>query len=406
MKDPILSRLVLKRFRSFPEEQVEFDNPTFLVGQNGSGKSNFADAFAVLAEAMTSPLQAVLEQRGGLSTVAYRSSAKSRPSNLGLAVELENLDDNTSLAQYAFQLRALEDYGFEVGRERCIIQRTDGSRDRFDRWKSPRRSSISWKSTAKSLGPVMEPNALALPLVGGDARFQAVARFLSEMRVYRIEPVVLREMQEPDSGVRLRSDGGNAASVLREIQRSSPDTWKQILQLLQSIVPGTVGVRHKRHGNKLTLEFTQDWANSGQVKFETFNMSDGTLRVLGLLAAVFQRPAPSLLVVEEPEATIHPGALGSVLDLLRHAGRFMQVVVTTHSPDILDAKWIADYHLRIARWEQGATRINQVSPATRTALGEHLIGAGELLRSNALTPAELFEEDPRQYELFAEDSTA
>lgn len=402
MTDPILSRLVLQRFRSFPAEQVEFDNPLFLVGQNGSGKSNFADAFAFLAEAMTAPLQAVLDHRGGLSAVAYRSSARGRPSNLGLAVELENLDDNTPQARYAFQVRALEDYGFEVTRERCIIRRPDGSGDWFDRWKPSRRSSINWKSTAKSLDPVMEPNALALPLVGGDTRFQAVARFLSEMRVYRIEPVVLREMQEPDSGVRLRSDGSNAASVLREIQRSSPDTWKQILDLLQSIVPGTAGVRHKRHGNKLTLEFTQDWGNSKQVKFEAFNMSDGTLRALGLLTAVFQHSAPSLLVIEEPEATIHPGALGSILDLLRHAGRFMQVVVTTHSPDILDAEWIEDCHLRIASWERGATRICQVSPATRVALGEHLMGAGELMRSNALLPADLFENDPRQYELFAE----
>lgn len=406
MTDPILSRLVLQRFRSFPAERVEFDNPAFVVGQNGSGKSNFADAFAFLAEAMSLPLQAVLDHRGGLSTVAYRSAARGRPSNLGLAVQLKHLDDKTPRGQYAFQLRALEDYGFEVARERCILQRSGGSREYFDRRKSLGRSHTSWRSTATSLEPVMEPNALALPLVGGDARFQAVARFLSEMRVYRIEPVVMREMQNPDSGVRLRSDGSNAASVLREIQRSSSNTWEQILELLESIVPGTVGVRHKRHGNKLALEFTQDWGNSKQVKFEAFNMSDGILRILGILAAVFQRPAPSLLVIEEPEATIHPGALGSVLDLLRHASRFMQVVVTTHSPDILDVEWIEDRHLRIANWERGAARISQVSPATRAALSEHLMGAGELLRSNALTPAELVEDDRSQYELFAEDHTA
>ena len=105
---PILSRLVLQRFRSLPAERVKFSNPTFLVGQNGSGKSNFADVFAFLAEAMSSPLQAVLDHRGGLSTVAYRSAARSRPSNLGLAVELINLDDETPRGQYAFLLRAME----------------------------------------------------------------------------------------------------------------------------------------------------------------------------------------------------------------------------------------------------------------------------------------------------------
>ena len=68
--EPILRSLILKRFRSIPAETVPFGNPTFLVGQNGSGKSNFVDAFAFLAEAMASPLQAVFDRRGGISTVA------------------------------------------------------------------------------------------------------------------------------------------------------------------------------------------------------------------------------------------------------------------------------------------------------------------------------------------------
>ena len=336
MSNPVLSRLVLQRFRSLRSEQVEFDNPTFLVGQNGSGKSNFADAFALLGEAMISPLQAVLEYRGGFAAVAHRSSARGRPSNLGLAAELRNPDPDTVQARYGFELRPLKGYGFEVVREQCVVKRSDGSTDWFDR-STRGRPSINWTSTADTLEPVMEPGALALPMVAGDTRFQAVWRFLVGMQVYQIEPALIREMQDPDSGSRLRTDGSNAASVLREIQRESPDAWQRILELLESIVPGTVGLQTRKLGNMLTLEFAQDWERSEPVKFEACNMSDGTLRVVGLLAAVFQHRTPSLLVIEEPEATIHPGALGAVLDLLRHAGRSMQVVVTTHSPDILDA---------------------------------------------------------------------
>lgn len=88
----------------------------------------------------------------------------------------------------------------------------------------------------------------------------------------------------------------------------------------------------------MTLEFTQNRLGAEPIQFEAFSLSDGTLRVLGRITAVFQRPRPSLLVIEEPEASIHPGALGSILDVLRFASRCMQVVVTTHSPDILDAK--------------------------------------------------------------------
>ena len=396
MAEPILRQMILHRFRSLPLEQVEFDNPTFLVGQNGSGKSNFADAFAFLAEAMAFPLRTLIEQRRGFSAVSYQDSTEDCLSNLGLAVMLENLDGDTPQARYGFELRARTGYGFEVIREQCIVQRSDGSRDWFDR------SASEWDSSA-DFPYRMESNALAMPLIGGDERFQAVSRFLSEMCVYRINPTALRTMQNLDEGMRLCSDGSNAGSVLREIQRESPDTWKRILELLESIVPGTIGVQPKKYGNKLTLEFTQDWAQPKPVKFEAFNMSDGTLRALGLLVAIFQRPAPSLLVIEEPEATIHPGALGSILDVLRHAGRFMQVVVTTHSPDVLDAKWIEDRHLRIVNCDKGATRISQVSPATREALSEHLMGAGELLRSNALTPADLFDHKPHQLRLFEDD---
>ena len=398
MSKPFLRELKLKRFRSFPAEIVSFDNPTFLVGQNGSGKSNFADALKFLAEAMASPLQAVVAQRGGFSKVGNRSSARGRPSNLGLAVVLQNPDDDTKEATYAFELRPLKGYGFNVVREQCIVDKIDGSRSWFDR----RATSDGWQSNVSSLVPEMEPNALALPLVGGDSRFQSVLRFLSDMQICHIEPAALRDPQNPDEGVRLRSDGSNAASVLREIEREAPEDWKRILELLESIVPRTVDVQPKKHGIKLTLEFAQDWALKEKVKFEAFNMSDGTLRVLGLLAGVFQRQRPSLLVIEEPEATIHPGALGTVLDLLHHAMRFMQVVVTTHSPDILDVKWIKDRHLRTVNWHEGKTQIGGVSPDVRRALDEHLMGAGELLRANALTSADLFVRHPRQLALFSE----
>ena len=384
MVDCKLSGMTLMGFRSISRQTVDFDNPTFVVGQNGSGKSNFADAFAFLSEAMTSSLQGVVEQRGGFSAVAHRRSARSRPANLTLSVTLNEPDGDTTCASYDVDLHARRDNDFEVALEKCHVELSDGSDHMFLR--RTVKGSMVWRSTVESLAPAVEPNALALPLVGGDRRFRPVLRFLAGMRTYRIEPAALRAMQDPDGGVGLRSDGRNAASVLREIQRKSPEEDRtRVRELLESVVPGTVDVRPKKHGNKLTLEFTQHRMRAEPVRFEAFSMSDGTLRVLGLIAAVLQRPAPSLLVIEEPEASVHPGAVGSILDVLRLASRTMQVVVTTHSPDILDAKWIEDGHLRILNWEDGCTRIGHVSRAVRTVLKEHLMGAGELLRSNALT---------------------
>ena len=326
-------------FRSVYWQEVDLDNPTFVVGQNGSGKSNFADAFAFLSEAMSSPLQAVIERRGGFSAVSHRSSPRGRPANLTLRLSLRRPDRETVAAYYGIDLRPRRGNHFEVADERCIVEQSDGVQHSFVR--RTVKGSLVWESSVESLAPAVESNALALPLVGGDKRFRAVRSFLSGMRTYRIEPAELRGMQDPDGGTVLRSDGSNVASVLREIQRKSPEEDRtRICQLLESVVPGTVDVRPKKHGPKLTLEFTQERVGAEPIKFEAFSMSDGTLRVLGLITAVFQRPAPSLLVIEEPEASMHAGALGAILDVLRLASRSMQVVVTTHSPDILDAKWI------------------------------------------------------------------
>ena len=397
MTVPMLKRLYLRGFRSFPAAVVEFDNPTFLVGQNGAGKSNLADAFAFLSDAMNSRLSTVFNQRAGYVTVSSRSGQTKHPLNLGMRLKLANLNEEVSTADYAFELRYFRD-SIQVKRERCTLDRKDGSCVWFDRTSD----EFKFSSSTQSLNPSLESNVLALPLVGGDSRFRPVLDFLSEMRVYSIDPAVLREMQDTDSGNRLNSDGSNTTSVLREIARQSPVDSEILIDLLGAIVPGVIDIKPKEYRNKLILELTQKF-KSKKTRFESFSLSDGTLRAVGLLAAIFQTQRPKVLLLEEPEATIHPGALGAVLDVLRHAKRFMQVIVATHSPDILEAKWIEDRHLRIVTWYDGCTHVARISADTREALREHLMDAGELMRSGTLLAApadDLFSQSPNKVPLF------
>jgi predicted ATPase len=397
MKSAPITKIIIKRFRSFPTATLAFDNPLFVVGRNGSGKSNLADVFSFVSEAMASPLQAVFDRRGGIGAVRNRSSGQqSFPPNLGLAFEFGQANGLEG-GRFAFEVKALPNYGYHIVREQCLVRKTGGGRWWFDR-------KDTWNSNVKGLTPALEPSALAMPLVGGDERFAPIFRVLGAMRVYSIQPAKLREMQDPDSGVALKPDGSNAASVLQELLRGegAGATRAEINRILESIVPATNAVSPKKHGNKLSMSFSQEWGEKKKLTFDAFNMSDGTLRSLGLIMAVFQKPSPSLLVIEEPEATIHPGALGAVLDLIRKAAKTMQVVVTTHSPELLDAKWITDANLRIVSWQEGASHLLRPSEATRQAMVQHLMGAGELLRSNALHAEELFvgNEDLRNASLF------
>ena len=376
---PFIRQLVLKGFRSIPAARIEFDNPTILVGRNASGKSNIVSVFSFLADAMSLPLSTVFDRAGGFAAVRNRSSGGGRPPDLAMRVDFEGRKKH---GFYAFEIRADRVNIFSVLREQCVLYE-GRERSWFDR----RRKRFD--SNVDGLNPSIDTSSLALPVIGGAKTFNQVWRAFSRMRRYSIEPGKLRGMQEPDAGVILLPDGANAASVLERIESRRRDDFKRLSSFLEVIVPNTRGISVNRYGKNLSLEITQTWGEGTPkaLKFEGFNMSDGTLRAIGLLAAVFQRPAPMLIAIEEPEATIHSGALGAVLDLLWEASERLQIIVTTHSPELLDRREIADRHLRMVEWSEGVTRVGPVSDANRRALREGLTEAGGLLRANVLEAA-------------------
>jgi len=375
-REPVIRSLELQGFRSIASERIEFDNPTFLVGRNGSGKSNVVDAFALLTKSMTS-LSEAITTRGGVATVFHKTAFSERPLDLGLAVEFGAIDGKTEGGHYAFLTQAQLNRGFTVIRETCSVR--GSSPASFDR-----QGGLSLPGLNLPV-PHTEPSSLLLPSAGGLEAFAPVVRMLSEIRTYTIDPAKLREPQAPDSGLGLLSHGENAASVLREIQRNSPDDLEQIQEFLKAVLPYSLQVQPIQHGPRLSLEFQQKSGEGKSLVLDASGISEGTLRILGLLLAVFQRPAPSMILIEEPETSIHPGSLGVILDLIKVASYTSQVVVTTHSPELLNAgKWIEDRHLRIVYWEDGAPHVSRIGKASREALQEHLMGAGELLRSNLL----------------------
>ncbi len=92
----------------------------------------------------------------------------------------------------------------------------------------------------------------------------------------------------------------------------------------------------------------------------------------------------TLVGIEEPEIALHPAAAAVIASALVHASRFVQVIVTTHSADILDHKEIRDEHLRAVSAEHGRTLVGPVDEASRSALRDKLYTVGELLRIDQL----------------------
>jgi predicted ATPase len=137
-------------------------------------------------------------------------------------------------------------------------------------------------------------------------------------------------------------------------------------------------------------------------------MSDGTLRALAVLVALFQGLSEqhvSLIGIEEPEIALHPGAAGALRDALLEAANHRQVLVTSHSPELLDSLEISDEQLVSVVSEGGRTLVSGLDAKTRAVLRQRLFTAGELLKRGQLEPdKEAAVVDPEQLSLFDGDA--
>jgi predicted ATPase len=352
---------------------------TYLVGANGSGKSNFLDALHLVRDALTNSLDNALNERGGLNEVRRRSSG--HPTHFGIRLEFVLPDGRPG--HYAFNIGALSGRGYEVQTEECAIgSKGNGPFYRIERGEL--------KASSEETFPAVVSDRLALVSVSGLAVFRPVFDALIAMGFYNLNPKLMREPQKPQDGRLLKSVGENIVSVIGHLERTAPEQMDKIQEYLQIVAPMVYGVKRKQIGPLETLEFRQDMAGAQHPwHFLAQNMSDGTLRALGVLTALFQAhrdSAPLLVGIEEPETALHPAASAALREALRVASRQTQIIVTSHSPDLLDDRTITPEHFLSVISEGGETRIGPLDEASRSVIRDQLFSAGELLRLDQLAP--------------------
>lgn len=387
---PFLTRVQLRNYRSIAACDVRLGPLTFLVGPNGSGKSNFLDALRLTTDALRTSLDHALRDRGGVHEVRRRSGG--HPTHFGIRLEFQ-LPDGV-LGHFAFEVGARSHGDYAVQKEECVVGAA-----RY----LVREGEVITKPTP--VAPPGSDDRLYLVNAAGLPEFRPVFDVLSNMGFYNLNPDKIRSLQSPDKGELLARDGFNLSSVLERLETlDDGSTKRRIEEYLSRIVPGLEGVDPKRVGHMETLEFRQHVEGAKvPLRFPAINMSDGTLRALGVLVALLQaRVVDRVRVVgiEEPEVALHPAAAGILRDALRDGSRHAQVIVTSHSPDLLDASDVSAEEIVSVVAEQGKTLIAPLDEATRSALKDRLYTAGELLKANQLTPDLEAVPEPKQLQLF------
>ena len=374
MKDStFIKRVILKNYKSIAACDVRLGPLTFLVGRNGAGKSNFLDALRFVADALNSSLDHAVRDRGGINDVRRRS--RGHPNHF--SIRLEFTLPEGAIGHYAFRIGTRSPGGYEVQTEECVIH---GQYFRVN---------DGTVTTSARVAPAASTDRLYLVNASGLPEFRPVYDVFSRMGFYNLNPDKIRDLQAPEPGDALIRDGSNLTSVLTQLP---PAAKKDIEEYLAAVVPGVHGVAVKDFGPKETLEFRQAVTGDKHPwRFLANNMSDGTLRVLGILVALFQGGQDAqkrvyLVGIEEPEIALHPAATGVLLDGLRDAAHRTQVIITSHSPDLLDNKDLDVDSILAVESRAGNTVIAQVDEVGRSALRDRLYTTGELLRLNQLRP--------------------
>ena len=381
MKDStFITRVALRNYKSIASCDVQLRPLMFLVGPNGAGKSNFLDSLRFVADALNLSLDHAIRDRGGIDNIRRRSGG--HPNHLSIRLDF---DSPEGFGHYAFRISALQRGRYKVQKEECVLRSTQQptQEDYF----YVENGTVTDASV--EMVPAAATDRLYLVNASGLPEFRPVYDALSRMGFYSLNLDKIRDLQAPDPGDLLIRNGSNLTSVLA---RLSDPVKRRIEEYLAAVVPGVHGVKVKKFGPKETLEFRQDVAGAKHPwRFLANNMSDGTLRALGILVALFQgnndpKKRVLLVGVEEPEIALHPAAAGVLLDALRDAADKTQIIVTSHSPDLLDDKDLDPGSILAVEARDGTTIIAGVDEVGRSVLRDRLYTTGELLRLDQLQP--------------------
>lgn len=323
-----ISHLRLEKWRNFYEVDVPLQARVFIVGPNASGKSNLLDALRFLREiaSVGGGFQEAVQGRGGVSKI--RSLSARRYPDVGVAIRIGD-DDQPDLWSYSLR--------FTQDNQRVPTITHEEVRRRGDLiLERPNRDDQADKERLRQTH---------LEQISANRDFREVAEFLASIRYLHIVPQLVRE---PDRSIGRVGDpyGGDFLEQLaRTDKRTRESRFRRIAAALTVAVPQLRELALERDevtgAPHLRAQYEHWRPNAGWQSED--QLSDGTLRLFGLLWAFLDGQGPLLL--EEPELSLHPEVvryLPSVMARIERS-RSRQLFVSTHSTDLLRDKGI-DLH--------------------------------------------------------------
>ena len=401
----MITELKIEGFKSFgsPEEAIELGPLNFVVGANASGKTNLLSALRFLQNAVTHDVSYAVSEMGGNAEVRnkrLRQRRELKPVRLSLKLEKEF---DISLAEDPEQendLIVVRSFEYQL-----VLDLRSDDRTPSIEAESLRAKFVQHGMTTNTVGiersgdkvvvidpkspngkkqtipvPEQEPTRLALVGVGF---FSLPATILREeirgWRFHNFIPSVARQPYREEPDATLGPAGEKLAAILH---RMSAEDRASISRELRAIVPGLKEVRTTKLPIEDTLAF-QIVEDKVKAAINPASVSDGTVRLLALLVLTTTSVQDSsLITIEEPENGVHPHLAEYLVEILRSASERSQVIVTTHSPALLDH--LESHEVILCDKKDGFTKLQTASDVADIDQFRKHFSLGELWSQGAV----------------------
>lgn len=317
-----LEKIHIKNYRSLRNVEFPLKPLTVLVGPNASGKSNVLAALYLFKEMMIREELPTVETiqnslwAGETNYIDFRLYTRVRSFATEYQLEFKAKTNNPFIAENLL-VNSVK-----------IISVLNGEGQVQDEDNKNRTTYKSNKLALKSAGDY-----------GNKPVTNALTKFIKGWEFYDFHPDFIRSqlttfaptVQDVRESLQLDSYGFKLGEVLSYWYMNTPEDFRIVSESLTACTNTSIDYRSVNGEHQLCL--LAGYKNPVSVE----NASDGTLRLLAYHTLLNQPELPPLIAIEEPERNLHPGALNEIAYVLERLAKRTQVIITTHSSQLLDA---------------------------------------------------------------------
>lgn len=362
----MIRRLVISGYRSLRNVDLTLGQLTIVTGPNGSGKSSLYRALRLLVDAAQGRIVQSLAQEGGLSSTLWAG-----PEVISRAMQRGDVPVQGAVRSGPISLKlgfGSDDYGYAIDLGLPIPATPPSAFHRDPQikaealWTGECMTRSTTFATRKGVGarlrdadgawrdmqrPVSPTDTMLIEC--SDPREAPELLILREqMRAWRFYDLFRTDRDAPMRRAQigtatpvLASDGADLAAAIQTIREIGD--WAAFGEAIDDAFPGgAIDVVTSDDG------FTIEMSQHGLLRpLRAAELSEGTLRYILLATALLTPRPPPLMVLNEPEANLHPDLLPALARLIVRAARESQILIVSH----------ADHLISTLQIEQDCTRI-------------------------------------------------